>query len=332
MTSRERFLAALNGEKPDRPPLAHVSALTTVELQDQTGCFMPDAHLDAEQLARLCYANHEVLGFDAVTFIINFFNEPAALGVEMSWGAKNELPVYTSHPWREPDDAVVPDDILDRPPVSTYLEALRIAKRDYGDHVAVLGKVMGPLSMTHVMHGVDNTMIGAATEPEKIRQFIDLCVEVLVKCANAQFEVGIDAFAIGEGGAGANMMSPAMYEDLLLDVHRGMIARIDGPTIMHMCGDITPRLDSLAKIGLKCFNFDWDIEPKLMKQASEGKFTIMGNVNTTDLMQATPDVIQQQVAACLDAGVAIISPGCAVSPECPNANFVAMRSSVERRR
>ena len=46
MNSPERFLAALNGEKPDRTPLAHVSALTTRELQDITGCFMPHVHHD----------------------------------------------------------------------------------------------------------------------------------------------------------------------------------------------------------------------------------------------------------------------------------------------
>ena len=324
MTSRERFLTALRGGRPDRPPVAHVSALTTVELQQQTGCFMPDAHLDADKLARLCYANHEVLGFDAVTFIINFFNEPAALGVDMDWGAANVLPIYKSHPWATAADAVPAPDILDRAPVSTYLESIRIAKRSYGDRVAVLGKVMGPFSMTQVMHGVDKVMMGVITDPDTIRRFVDVSIGVLVTCANAQFDAGADAIAIGEGGAGANMMSPQMYEDLLLEPHQRMIGQIQGPTIMHMCGDITPRLDALGRLGLTCFNFDWDIDPAAMRRASAGKFSIMGNVNTTDLMRAGPDAIEAQVGQCRSAGVDIISPGCAVSPECPNANFQAM--------
>lgn len=330
MTPRERFLAALHGETPDRPPLAHVSALTTVELQEHTGCAMPDAHHDPVQLARLCYANHETLGFDAVTFIINFFNEPAALGVKMNWGSKTELPMYASHPWSDVQDAVAPDDILGRAPVSTYLDALRIAKRDYGDRVAVLGKVMGPFSMTQVMHGVDKVMMGLIEAPDRIKRFMDTCVDILVKCANAQFDAGIDALAIGEGGAGANMMSPAMYEEFLLEVHRRMIDQVHGPTIMHICGDITPRLQSLSRIGLTCFNFDWAIAPKVMKDASADKFRIMGNVNTTDLLRAAPEVIETQVVECLEAGVDIISPGCAVSPQCPNANFQAMAAAVER--
>ena len=63
MTSREQFLAALHGEKPDRPQLAH-----------------------------------EILSSDAVAFLINYFSEPAALGVEMNWGSPTQLPIYRSYP------------------------------------------------------------------------------------------------------------------------------------------------------------------------------------------------------------------------------------------
>ncbi|MDK1032769.1 MAG: uroporphyrinogen decarboxylase family protein, partial [Planctomycetia bacterium] len=124
MNSRERFLAAMKGEEVDRAPLAHVAALTTVELQDATGCRMPEAHNHAETLVGLLSANHDVLGFDAVTFIINYFNEPAALGCKMDWGAPDRLPMYRSHPWAEDVEPAVPDDLLDRPPVSTYLEGI----------------------------------------------------------------------------------------------------------------------------------------------------------------------------------------------------------------
>jgi [methyl-Co(III) methanol-specific corrinoid protein]:coenzyme M methyltransferase len=330
MTSRERFLAALIGNKVDQTPAAHVSALTTLELQESTGCSMPNVHHDPEQLVKLCGANHDELGFDAVTFIINYFNEPAALGCELNWGSRNELPIYVSRPWSQPDDATIPGDLFDRKPVSTYLEALRLAKRWYGDRVAVLGKVMGPFSMTQVMHGVENTMLALVQEPEVIRHFLENATDVLVMCANAQFDEGIDALAIGEGGAGANMMSPQMYEEILLDVHRRMIERIQGPTIMHICGDITPRLESLARIGLTCFNFDWEIEPSRMKEASRGKFQIMGNVNTTDLLRAQPEVIEEQVVENIKAEVDIISPGCAISPECPNRNLRAMPAAVRK--
>ena len=330
MRPRDRFLAALHGERADRTPLANVAALVPAELQEETGCFMPEAHLDPEKLARLCHANHEVLGLDGVSFIINYFNEPAALGAKMSWGSKIDLPTYASHPWSRIEDAAAPADLLDRVPLKSNLEALRIAKRNHGEHVAVIGKVMGPLSMTQAMHGVERTMLGLFDEPRKIAHFIDVSTEILIRSANAQLDLGIDAVLIGEGGAGAKMLSPAMYDEFLAAAHRRMTAEIRGPTILHMCGDITPRLPSLRKLGLTCFNFDWAIDPALMKREAAGEFRIMGNVSTSDLLVASPAAIEKQVVACLDAGVDIISPGCAVSPACPKVNLLAMRSAIEK--
>ena len=302
--------------------------MTNQELQQSTGCAMPEVHLDAERLVNLCAASHELFGFDGVTFILNYFNEPAALGCSMNWGGPAELPVYTSHPWQHIEQATIPADLLDRPPISTYLEGLRIAKKRYGHEVAVLGKVMGPFSMAQVMHGVENVMLGLTDNPELIRQFLEICASILVRCANAQFEQGIDALAIGEGGAGANMLSPQMYADILLDVHKRMIAEIQGPTIMHICGDITPRLDSLRQIGLHCFNFDWAIAPRLMRERSKSSFRIMGNVNTTDLLTGSPEDIRSQVFENLEAGVDVISPGCAISPRCPSPNIKAMSEAI----
>jgi len=331
VNSRERFLTALRGERPDRPPLAHVAAMTTVELQQSTGCFMPRVHHDPASQAKLLAANHEVLGFDAVSFVINYFGEPAALGVEMDWGSPDRLPAFLSHPWQREEDAVVPGGLLDRPPVGTYLETLRIARRDYGGRLAVLGKVMGPLSMTQVMHGVDRTMMALVDRPELIARFIDVCVDVLVRCADAQFEAGADAISIGEGGAGANMLSPAMYEQFLMPVHRRMIERIGGPTIMHICGDVTARLHLLRQTGMTCFNFDWAVSPKTMVAAAAGEYSVMGNVNTADLLGGTPEEIKRQTIENIEAGVDIISPGCATSPKCPNGNLRAMAEVIAER-
>lgn len=328
MNSRERFLAALSGAEPDRTPVAHVAALTTVQLQQATGCYMPAVHLDPESQVKLLAANHDVLGLDAVSFIINYFGEPAALGAKMDWGSTSRLPSFQSNPWQDADDAIVPDDLLDRPPISTYLQTLQIAKRQCGNRMAVLGKVMGPFSMTLAMHGIEQVLLGLIENSELIEHFVDVCVDVLVRCANAEFECGIDALAIGEGGAGAQMLSPQMYERFLLPVHQKMIKRIDGPTIMHICGDVTPRLAMMKQVGMTCFNFDWAIPPARMVAAAGDAFTLMGNVNTTDLLNAEPTEIARQVAENLDAGVDIISPGCAISPTCPNANLRAMVDAV----
>jgi MtaA/CmuA family methyltransferase len=328
MNSRERFLAALRGEPTDRAPVAHVAALTTVELQRSTGCAMPAVHHDSEALVRLCWANHAVLGLDAVTFNITYFGEPAALGSKMDWGSIDTYPTYGPPIWREPEDAVIPDDLLNREPIRTYLAATRLAQQRYGDRIAVIAKIMGPLSMVQALHGVDATMMDMIERPDRVRAMLDIAVEILARCAAAEVEAGADAIAIGEGGAGGNMLSPAMHRAFLSDVHQRLVAQIPAPAIMHICGDITggnaARIDALIDSGIACFNFDWAIDPATMKEKVGGAFTLMGNINTTDLLLGTPEEIRGQVRRCLDADIEIISPGCAISPRCPNTNLKAM--------
>jgi [methyl-Co(III) methanol-specific corrinoid protein]:coenzyme M methyltransferase len=308
--------------------VAHVAALTTVELQQSTGCRMPDVHHNAAAQARLLAANHDALGFDAVSFIINYFGEPAALGVEMDWGTTDRLPAFRSHPWQRAEDATIPGDLLNRPPITTYLETLRIAKSSHGHQMGVLGKVMGPFSMAQVMHGIEPLLVATLENHELVSHLLDVCRDILVRCANAQLDAGADAIAIGEGGAGAQMLSPATYERLLLPVHERMIAEIDGPTVLHICGNILPRIHLLGRTGVTCFNFDWAIPPDKMVAAADGQFTLMGNVNTADLLHATPAEIVRQTLENRRAGVHIISPGCAVSPRCPNENLRAMYDAV----
>jgi len=328
MIPRERFLAALAGRPTDRPALAHVAALTTVELQRSTGCSLPEVHRNPETLVRLCAANHEILGFDAVTFIVNYFGEPAALGCGMDWGDERRLPACASRPWRTPADAVVPADVLDREPLRTNRRAVELAARRYGGRIAVLGKIMGPLSMVQSLAGVERTMVAMIEEPGTVSAFLETATDLLIRSGRALLDAGADALAIGEGGAGGNMLSPAMHERFLLPVHRRLTAGVGGPTIMHICGDITPRLEMLARTGFACFNFDWSIAPEAMLKAAGGRFTLMGNVSTTALRTGTPAEVAAQVRACAEAGIPIISPGCAISPECPNANLAAMAQTL----
>jgi len=246
----------------------------------------------------------------------------------MDWGAPDRYPRCAATPWGRPEDAFIPDDLLERQPIRTNLEAIRIAKARYGKEVAILGKVMGPLSLAQVMRGVDAMMMDLLDKPAAAQACLETSVQGLVHYANAQLAAGADAISIGEGGAGSNMISPRLHRRHLLPVHHALVAGIQGPTILHICGDITPRLDALRETGLDWFNFDADIDPRHMVAEADGAFGLMGNVNTTDLLMGTPEEIGQQVRRCLEAGVGIISPGCAVSPNCPPANLRAMAEAV----
>jgi len=76
------------------------------------------------------------------------------------------------------------------------------------------------------------------------------------------------------------------------------------------------------------FLSDWDIAPDVMVRQADGAFRLMGNISTVDLMLGQPADIERQVFENLEAGGDIISPGCAISPCCPNVNLRAMVDAV----
>jgi len=66
MTSRERVLAALRGEKTDRLPVICVNQHATYEQMEKLGVGWPEAHNDSIKMAALAAGGYSILGLDAV--------------------------------------------------------------------------------------------------------------------------------------------------------------------------------------------------------------------------------------------------------------------------
>src|SRR5690554_5205698 len=107
MGPKRRFLSGLFGGRTDMVPVANPTSLATVELQEATEAFFPEAHLDAEKMARLAAGGHEILGYDTVMPYFSVEQEAAALGCDINWGAPDQMPVETNHPFATPEDVVI---------------------------------------------------------------------------------------------------------------------------------------------------------------------------------------------------------------------------------
>ena len=83
MTSRERVLAALNGQPVDRTPVANPTNVASVDLMDLVDAPFPDACRDPELAARLAATGYTELGFDSVMPYFTIIQESSALGCDM---------------------------------------------------------------------------------------------------------------------------------------------------------------------------------------------------------------------------------------------------------
>jgi len=325
LSPKRRFLSALfGGRRGDRPPVGNPTSIVTRELMEKTGIFFPRAHLEAGAMAELAAAGHEILGFDSIMPEFSVQQEAAALGCEMDWGGPSMMPDAKTHPFQRVEDLRVPENILEKPSMKVVLEALTLLRRQYGDEVALIGKVMGPWTISYHLAGTENFLLWSAVEPDKVRRFLEVLKEVTVRFARAQFRAGADVVVLADHATG-DLVSPGTYQKFLLPVHQELVQRIGGPLILHICGNCADRLRLFVEAGFDGYHFEWQVDAREAVEAVKGEMALVGNINNpTVLFRGTPEDVRRQVRYSVAAGVDIIAPECAVPLQTPLQNLKAI--------
>jgi MtaA/CmuA family methyltransferase len=328
MTPRERFLAGIQGQPVDRTPVGSPTSVATVEQMDLLGASFPEVHRDGAAMATLAAGAYELLGYDAIMPVFSVIQEAAALGCEMEWGTRGSMPAVRTHPWPEPDDVCIPEDFLDRPPIRAALEAIRILRGRYGDEVAIIGKVMGPWTLSYHLHGLEDFLAETLLAPEKVHGFLRRLAQVPLLFGRAQLAAGADLLCLADHATG-DLVRGAMYRDFLQPIHRELIAALDCPIVLHICGDTLDRIGYIAEAGFAAFHFDSKVDARAAMQAAGSRLSLVGNVNNAaTLLHGAPEAVAAEARYAVEAGVRVIGPECAVPLQTPLSNLRAITAAV----
>ena len=328
MTPKERFLAGILGKPVDRTPVGSPTSVATVEQMVLTGAFFPTVHLDGLAMARLGAGAYEILGYDAIMPVFSVTQEAAALGCEVDWGTIDSMPVVRTHPWSDPDRVRVPEDFLERPPIRAVLDAIRILRGTYGGRVAIIGKVMGPWTLSYHLHGLQDFLIETLLEPDKVRAFLDRLKTVPLRFGKAQVAAGADALCLADHATG-DLVRGTMYRDFLQPIHREMVQELGCPVVLHICGNTLDRIGYIADAGLPAFHFDSKVDAVDAMRAAGGRMSLVGNVNNTEILLAgTSEAAEQHARHAVESGVRVLAPECAVPLRTPLENLKAIHRAV----
>jgi len=321
--------ALYNGRKGERPPAGNPTSVVCQDLMDVAGVSFPEAHLNANAMADLALAGHEILGFDTVMPEYSVHQESAALGSEVDWGNRETMPDGKTFPYADFSDVQIPKNILEKPSMRVVLDALSILKRNVGDQVAVFGKVMGPWTLSYHMAGTQNFLLQIGMgEKEKVVKMMRQLMSVTIAFANAQFQAGADVVTLADHVTG-DLASPKHYKELLLPLHKEITPQIGGPLILHVCGNCNDRLDLFAEAGFEAYHFEWQMDAKLVTKRIGHLISLVGCVNNPQVLyQGTPDDAYKQARYAIEAGVNIIGPECAIPLATPLENLKAIVSAA----
>ena len=331
MKPRERVMSALEGKPVDRPPVANPTNVATVELMDMVDAPFPDACRDPELAAHLAATGYTELGFDSVMPYFTIIQESSALGCDMQWEEKDNWPTVRMYNpiWKGPEDVHIPKGFLEHPDNRTITGAIEILRRQFGDEVAVIGKTMGPWTLGYHVFGVEHFLLMTVDDPDMVKRSLDKMKEISVLFGEAQIAAGADALTFPDHATG-DLVSGEYYREFLMELHQEMAERLKVPLILHICGNTLDRMDYIAQSGMAAFHFDSRNDPQKAMEIVDGRIRLVGNINNPETLYVRgPEEVRQEVYRCMDAGVDIIAPECAIPLVTKLQNLVEIPKAVK---
>lgn len=329
-TSYNLIMSALyGGRKGERPPVGNPTSIVCNELMDICGVSFPEAHLDPQAMAELALAGREVVGFDTVMPEYSVDQEAAALGCKVDWGDRNTMPDVKKFPHEDFSDINIPADFLEQPSMRVVLDALSILRRHVGGEAAIIGKVMGPWTLSYHMAGTQNFLLQIGLdEKERVVKMLRQLIPATIASAKAQFKAGADVVVLADHATG-NLVGAYHYKEYLLSIHKELTAAIEGPLILHVCGNCMDRLELFADAGFDGYHFEWQVDARVAVEKIGHRVCMVGNINNPQtLYQGTPEDVYKQARYAIEAGVDIIGPECAIPLSTPLENLKAIVSAA----
>ncbi len=329
MNSKERVMAVLNHQKPDRMPCFGANSTVTYEQMEKAGAYWPEGHSEAEPMAKQAMAAYTVLGFDAVRLPFCQTFEAVALGCTRKPGKIREFEgipgIDHPPPYKLDDSPVFPNDFLSRGYIPELLKAVEILKKELGDEVLIVGGIIGPFTIAgSLLHSVP-LLKATFKAPQKIRPFLDVGEKAGTALAKALIDAGADMISCEDMTASPELIHPKTYKDYELEYQRKQFDAIAVPTILHICGKVDGIVEWMGQTGADILSLEPKASAQLARDKCGPEAILMGGVDTaTTLFMKDAETVKQGCEESVADGIQILAPGCAVAPGTPTENLLAM--------
>lgn len=330
MNSRERYLAMLNGERPDVLPRVPILMQWAAEyIGSNYGAFAADWRVLVEANLRIAAD----FGMDQVSAISDPYRETQGFGAEIEF-IPNGVPRCKRHPLADDKnfgklktpDPLRSERMLDR------VEAIRAFKAQVGATHSILGWIEGPAAEAADLRGVSTFLMDLMLDEAYAEALMDLTLETAVGFAKAQIEAGADT--IGVGDAIASQTSPDTYMRLIQPREKKLVRAIQamgGKVRLHICGNIAHLLPGIAEMNVDVIDVDHMVPLAKVREILGPRVALAGNLDPVeDLRRGTPESIRARVRqAWGEAGAPyLVGAGCEIPAGTPPENLAALCEAV----
>lgn len=329
MNAKERVMAVLNHQTPDRMPCFGANATVTYEQMDEVKAYWPEGHTNGELMARQALAAHTVLGLDAVRVPFCQTFEAVALGCTWkpgSSGGGEGIPgIDHPPPYKLDDTPEFPDDFLSRGYIPELLKAVRILKKELDGKVLIIAGIIGPFTIAGSLVGTVPLLKASHKAPDKMLKFLEMGRKAGNTLGKALVEAGADIISCEDMTASPDLIAPTTYREFELGYQASQFEGIDVPKILHICGNVDPIAEWMSRTGADILSLEPKASASFIREKCGPDIILMGGVDTaTTLFLKDAQTVREASEESIADGIQILAPGCAIAPGTPTANLLAM--------
>ena len=331
MTPRERYMAVLQGDRPDvLPRLPILMQFAAEHIGSYYGAFASDYRVLVEANLRCA----EDFGIDQLNTMSDPYRETAGFGAPIEY-PRNGVPICLKPPLEDtPDLAGLPrPDPAVAPRMRDRIDAVRAYKERTGERYSIMGWVEGPAAEAADLRGVSNFFMDLIDDPAYASALMGRCIDTAVEFARHQMAAGADTIGIGD--AVASQVSAKTYESLILPHERALVAALHEMKAcvrLHICGNIRHLLPGIATLGVEIVDIDHMVSLVDARRVLGPRVVLSGNVDPVAcVMRGTPETIAAAARRCYaEAGEPfMVNAGCEIPAATPPANLRALCQPIE---
>lgn len=323
----QRFKDALEGTPKDRVPIFPLIAGWAAA---NFSNFSPlEVASDPQLIVRAQIEAKGAIGYDAVFSYVHPLYIPEAFGCKVRFLETGPLvdPLSLEIVCMEDIDDVPQPDAKREASLPVILEATQGLSAYGNGDIPVVGLFEGPFTTTCRVIEAELIMRMIYKNQPILERLIDKITDFLLDFGRALIERGANVLLIPEPTASASMISPPVFRRIVLPRLQKIVNELRVPCILHICGDTTSLLESMAQTGASVLSLDQCMD-LAEARAVIPQAVLGGNVDPVNsLFMGTTEQVEADTLRSLSKGGRsrfILMSGCGIPPKAPVENIEAM--------
>ncbi len=216
--------------------------------------------------------------------------------------------------------------------LSVFVETTKQLIRQVGKTHLVSSYVIGPFTLAGQLMGAENLLELAMENPEETALVAKECRRVIEPYVDELLSAESHNIVILEPTGSSSVISPEWFAKFCAPNVKSLVSFIKSrgaKATLHICGNTTKILDAMCETGADALSLDSVTSLTNAYKISHGRCTIIGNVDTTLLLNGSQEEVAAASRKCIEAvgGVVdgfVLSSGCDLAIETPVQNVNAL--------